>query len=87
MRPGDAVFADENGVLILDPVDIEWAATRAIALQQEEKKTLARIDADIVGSTVLIETALAQVDQRLSLTVPGQPARQSCIRTNGLGRQ
>ena len=63
VRPGDAVFADENGVLILDPADIEWAATRAIALQQEEKKTLARIDAgekiaDIVGSTALIETAL-----------------------------
>ena len=64
MRPGDAVFADENGVLILDPADIEWAANRAIALQQEEKTTLARIDAgekiaDIVGSTVLIERALA----------------------------
>ena len=63
VRPGDAVFADENGVLILDPADIEWAATRAIALQQEEKKTLARIDAgekiaDIVGSTALIEKAL-----------------------------
>jgi regulator of RNase E activity RraA len=63
VRPGDAVFADENGVLILDPADIEWAATRAIALQQEEKETLARIDAgekiaDIVGSTALIEKAL-----------------------------
>jgi 4-hydroxy-4-methyl-2-oxoglutarate aldolase len=64
VRPGDGVFADENGVLILDPADIEWAAQRAIALQQEEKKTLARIDAgekiaDIVGSTALIETALS----------------------------
>jgi 4-hydroxy-4-methyl-2-oxoglutarate aldolase len=65
VRPGDAVFADENGVLILDPADIEWAAKRAIALQQEERKTLARIDAgekiaDIVGSTVLIEKAFTQ---------------------------
>ena len=65
VRPGDAVFADENGVLILDPADIEWAANRAIALQQDEKTTLARIDAgekiaDIVGSTALIEKALAQ---------------------------
>ena len=63
VRPGDAVFAGENGVLILDPADIECAATRAIALHQEEKKTLARIDAgekiaDIVGFTALIETAL-----------------------------
>ena len=64
VRPGDAVFADENGVLILDPADIEWAANRAIALQQDEKTTLAQIDAgekiaDIVGSTALIEKALA----------------------------
>jgi len=63
VRPGDAVFADENGVLILDPADIAWAATRAIGMQQEEKKTLARIDAgesyaDILGSTALIEAHL-----------------------------
>lgn len=65
VRPGDAVFADENGVLILDPMDIEWAAKRAITLQQEEKKTLARIDAgekiaDIVGSTELIQQSLME---------------------------
>lgn len=64
VRPGDAVFADENGVLILDPADIAWAAKRAIVLQQEEKKTLARIDAGekiaaIVGSAALIQRALA----------------------------
>ena len=63
VRPGDAVFADENGVLILDPADIAWAAKRAIGMQQEEKKTLARIDAgesyaDILGSTALIEAHL-----------------------------
>ncbi len=60
VRPGDAVFADENGVLVLDPVDIEWAARRAIGMQQEEKKTLERIDAgesyaDILGATALIQ--------------------------------
>jgi len=65
VRPGDAVFADENGVLVLDPADIAWAAQRAIGLQQEEKKTLARIDAgekiaDIVGSGALIQKALAE---------------------------
>ena len=63
MRPGAAVFADENGVLIVDPADIERVAKRAIALQAEEKTTLARIDAgekiaDIVGSTALIEKAI-----------------------------
>jgi regulator of RNase E activity RraA len=65
VRPGDAVFADENGVLVLDPADIAWAAKRAIGLQLEEKTTLARIDAgeriaDIVGSTALIQKARAR---------------------------
>jgi len=65
VRAGDAVFADENGVLILDPSDIGWAARRAIALQEEEKTTLARIDAgekiaDIVGSTAIIRKSLAE---------------------------
>jgi regulator of RNase E activity RraA len=63
VRPGDAVFADENGVLVLDPADIEWAAKRAIGMQQEEKKTLARIDADenyadIIGSNAIIQQHL-----------------------------
>ncbi|MBW8269218.1 RraA family protein [Caldovatus aquaticus] len=64
VRPGDAVFADENGVLVLDPADIEWAARRAIAMQEEEKRTLARLDAgeryaEIVGSAALIERGRA----------------------------
>jgi regulator of RNase E activity RraA len=64
VRPGDAVFADENGVLVLDPADIEWAAKRAIGMQQEEKRTLARIDAgesyaDIIGSSAMIEQRLS----------------------------
>ena len=63
VRPGDAVFADENGVLVLNPADIGWAAPRAIGMQQEEKRTLARIDAgesyaDIIGSTAVIEKHL-----------------------------
>ena len=64
VRPGDAVFADENGVLVLDPAAIEAAARRAIGMQEEEKRTLARIDAgeayaDIIGSTAVIEGALS----------------------------
>jgi regulator of RNase E activity RraA len=64
VRPGDAVFADENGVLVLDPADIEWAAKRAIGMQQEEKKTLARIYAgenyaDIIGSNAIIQQHLS----------------------------
>lgn len=43
--PGDAILADENGVLVLPPADIEAAANRAIGMQQAEKKALARVAA------------------------------------------
>ncbi len=60
VMPGAAIFADENGVLVLEPDQIEAAATRAIGMQNDEKRTLARLDAgenypDIIGSTAIIE--------------------------------
>ncbi|GGE31879.1 4-hydroxy-4-methyl-2-oxoglutarate aldolase [Agaricicola taiwanensis] len=45
VHPGDAVLADENGVLVLPASEIEPAANRAIAMQLAEKKTLARVAA------------------------------------------
>jgi 4-hydroxy-4-methyl-2-oxoglutarate aldolase len=59
VNPGDAILADENGVLVLNPRDIEAAATRAIGMQKAEKLTLARLDAgekypDIVGTTPIL---------------------------------
>ncbi len=59
VRPGDAVLADENGVLILPPHDLQAAAKQAIQFQEQEKQTLARLRAgekfpDIVGSRSLI---------------------------------
>lgn len=59
VNPGDAIIADENGVLVLNPRDIEAAATRAIQMQKAEKLTLARLDAgekypDIVGTTPIV---------------------------------
>jgi 4-hydroxy-4-methyl-2-oxoglutarate aldolase len=59
VNPGDAIVADENGVLVLNPRDIEAAATRAIQMQKAEKLTLARLDAgekypDIVGTTPIV---------------------------------
>ena len=59
VNPGDAIVADENGVLVLNPRDIEAAATRAIEMQKAEKLTLARLDAgekypDIVGTTPIV---------------------------------
>jgi 4-hydroxy-4-methyl-2-oxoglutarate aldolase len=57
--PGDAIVADECGVLVLKPDDIEDAANRAIAMQEEEKTTLRRLDAgekmpDISGVTAMV---------------------------------
>jgi regulator of RNase E activity RraA len=43
VEPGDAVLADENGVLVMPPHDIKHAADRAIAMQQAEKVSLARV--------------------------------------------
>jgi len=65
VRPGAAVFADENGVLVLEPSQIEAAATRAIGMQDEEKKTLARLNAgekypDIIGTTAFVQERARQ---------------------------
>ncbi len=43
VEPGDAILADENGVLVLKPHDIEASAARAVAMQSEEKVMLARV--------------------------------------------
>lgn len=43
VTPGDVVFADENGVLVMPPADIEAAAERAIGMQEAEKAALARV--------------------------------------------
>lgn len=64
VRPGDAILADENGVLVLAPDAIEAAANRAIALQTAEKTTLKRLDAgeklpDITGASQGIRDKMA----------------------------
>ena len=66
VQPGDAVLADENGVLVLPREHIRDAAEQAIAFQEQEKLTLARLRAgekfpDIVGSRAAIDrnTAVA----------------------------
>lgn len=43
VRPGDAILADENGILVLQPREIEDAVSRAVALQAQEKTTLDRL--------------------------------------------
>jgi 4-hydroxy-4-methyl-2-oxoglutarate aldolase len=49
----------------MDPADAEAAADRAIAMQEAESKTRARLDAgeklpDISGATKVLEEALAR---------------------------
>lgn len=56
VQPGDAVLADESGILVLRPEQIEAAADRALQLQAAEKEILKRLDAgeklpDISGAT------------------------------------
>ncbi|MBN8928697.1 MAG: 4-hydroxy-4-methyl-2-oxoglutarate aldolase [Rhodospirillales bacterium 69-11] len=46
VEPGDAVLADENGVLVMKPHEVADAAARAVAMQTHEKeKTIPRLRA------------------------------------------
>jgi regulator of RNase E activity RraA len=69
VHPGDAILADENGILVLRPEDIRAAATQAIAFQNNEKNTLARLKQgekfpDVVGSRSLLNDHQAGVAPR-----------------------
>jgi 4-hydroxy-4-methyl-2-oxoglutarate aldolase len=63
VSPGDAILADENGILVLPVSDIEYSARRALQMSKDEKRTLERIDGgekypDIMGSTQVILDAI-----------------------------
>ncbi len=65
VRPGDAILADENGILVLDPASIEEVAERAIGMQVAEDDKRARLDAgeklpDISGATEVLAQAIAK---------------------------
>ncbi|MSP02771.1 MAG: RraA family protein [Acetobacteraceae bacterium] len=60
VEPGDAILADENGVLVMKPSEIAQAAAIAVGMQRAEKATLARVAkgeklSDINGTTARIE--------------------------------
>jgi regulator of RNase E activity RraA len=64
VEPGDAVLADENGVLVLKAHEITAASERAIAMQHAEKETLARVSAgermpDINGTNARVAEIIA----------------------------
>lgn len=63
VNPGDAILADENGILVIPPADIEVAARRALKMMSDEKATLKRLDQgekypDVMGTTALIQAAM-----------------------------
>jgi 4-hydroxy-4-methyl-2-oxoglutarate aldolase len=63
VSPGDAILADESGVLVLKPDQAEAAAKRAIDMQNREVTVLARIEkgeklGQISGATRLVEAAI-----------------------------
>ena len=65
VEPGDAILADENGVLVLKPHEIRAAAERAIGMQQAEKGTLERLARgermpDINGTNARIREIMAE---------------------------
>jgi regulator of RNase E activity RraA len=68
VTPGDAILADENGVLVMPPSDIGAAAERAIAMQDAEKLSLGRIAKgerlpDLNGTNARIAEILARQSQ------------------------
>lgn len=65
VRPGDAVIADENGIVILPSAQALTLARRAIEFQENEKHTLARLAQgekfpDVVGSRPVIDAAIGK---------------------------
>jgi 4-hydroxy-4-methyl-2-oxoglutarate aldolase len=62
VSPGDAILADESGVLVLKPDQAEASAKRAIEMQKREITVLERIAkgeklGEISGATRLVEAA------------------------------
>ncbi|NIX77117.1 RraA family protein [Microvirga terricola] len=63
IEPGDAVLADESGVIVLNPADAKAVAERAIGMQEAEIKTLERLRngeklPDLSGATRIVEEKL-----------------------------
>jgi regulator of RNase E activity RraA len=65
VRPGDAILADESGVLVLPREEAEAIADQAIARQERGRTNEARVAAgeklgELSGATRLVNEALAQ---------------------------
>jgi 4-hydroxy-4-methyl-2-oxoglutarate aldolase len=67
VHPGDAILADEQGVIVLEPARAQAAAECAVRMQQDEVDVLNRLRAgerfsDIVGVTDIVENGFTAVD-------------------------
>ena len=63
VNPGDAVLADESGVIILDPADADAVADRALGMQEAELTLIDRLKAgeplgQITGASKMVEERL-----------------------------
>lgn len=59
VHPGDLVVGDSNGVVILRPVEAKKVAETALAMQEREKTTIAKLKdgqslADLSGASAII---------------------------------
>lgn len=66
VEPGDAILADESGVIVLHPSEAKAVAERAIGMQENEIKLLERLRngeklPDISGATRLVEEKALRV--------------------------
>jgi regulator of RNase E activity RraA len=64
VNPGDAIIADESGILVLAPDQAEWATDKAIEMQKNELVLLKRLREgeklpDISGATKIVEASVA----------------------------
>jgi regulator of RNase E activity RraA len=66
VSPGDAVLADESGLVVIRPDQIEWVVEEALRRQAAEPGTVARLRAgeklhDITGARAQVEAAMVRV--------------------------
>jgi 4-hydroxy-4-methyl-2-oxoglutarate aldolase len=66
IEPGDAILADESGVIVLKPSQAKAVAERALGMQEAEIKLLERLRngeklPDISGATRLVEEKILRV--------------------------
>jgi 4-hydroxy-4-methyl-2-oxoglutarate aldolase len=65
VQPGDAILADESGVLVLPPGEVDQIATAAIARQERGKANEQKVGAgaklgDLSGATKMVTEALGK---------------------------